>query len=377
MLRTRKYLAAGLALLFMVGIVGPVLASDLSEQKEQVEQQMQAQQGRKAAAQQKVDSVADQLKKVESELSSAQNDYKTIQTKLETTEKQIETNAVILATAEKKLAARGLILNKRIRDIYQNGQLSYLDVLLGANDFSDLTTRLDILKRVINKDLQLIMQVRAERELVLQTKAALDNDRASILTLKKEAEENKKLIENKKKEKEKVLDAAVVERDREEQAYQELLASSQQIEQMLRRNQTLNRDRGPVGGSGSMMWPTDARDITSEFGWRIHPISGRQRYHSGLDIGVDYGDPVRAADGGQVVTSGWIQGYGYTIILDHGNDISTLYGHNSELVVSEGQYVRKGQIVARGGSSGDSTGPHVHFEVRQGGSPVSPWNYLP
>lgn len=377
MVNTRKYLACGLVLFLMLWIVGPVLASDLSEQKEQVEQQMQTQQGRKAAAQQKVDSVADQLKKVENELGAAENNYKTVQTQLDNTEKQIEKNAVILASAEKKLAARALILNKRIRDIYQNGQLSYLDVLLGANDFSDLTTRLDILKRVINKDLQLIMQVRAERELVLQTKAALDNDRANILSLKKAAEENKILIESKKKEKQKVLDAAVVERDREEQAYQELVASSQQIEQMLKRNQALNRDRGPVGGSGTMMWPIDSREITSEFGWRTHPISGRQRYHSGLDIGADYGDPVRAADGGRIVTAGWIQGYGYTIIIEHGGDISTLYGHNSQLLVSEGQAVRKGQTVALAGSSGDSTGPHVHFEVRQGGSPVSPWNYLP
>lgn len=375
MFKTRKYLATGLVLFLMLWIVGPVLASDLSEQKEQVEQQMQTQQSKKAEAQQKVDNVTDQLRRVQTELDSAQNDYKTIQGKLSSTEAQIEKNAVILATSEKKLAARSLILNKRIRDIYQNGQLSYLDVLLGANDFSDLTTRLDILKRVINKDLQLIMQVRAERELVLQTKQALDNDRASILDLKKAAEENKKIIENKKKEKEKVLDAAVVERDREEQAYQELVASSKQIEEMLRRNQSLNR--GPVGGSGAMMWPTDAREITSEFGWRTHPISGRQRYHSGLDIGADYGDSVRAADGGIVVTAGWVQGYGYTVIIEHGNDISSLYGHNSQLLVSEGQSVRKGQIVARVGSSGDSTGPHLHFEVRQGGSPVSPWNYLP
>lgn len=375
MFKTRKYLAAGLVLFLMLWIVGPVLASELSEQKQQIDQQMQTQEGRKAAAQQKVDSVEAQLKKVQTELENAQNDTKTIENKLEATEKQIETNAVVLATAEKKLAARGLILNKRIRDIYQNGQLSYLDVLLGANDFSDLTTRLDILKRVINKDLQLIMQVRAERELVLQTKAALDNDKASILTLKKAADENKILIESKKKERQKVLDAAVVDRDREEQAYQRLLTASQQIEEMLRRNQTQNR--GPITSSGSMMWPIDSREITSEFGWRTHPIYGTKRYHSGLDIAADYGDTVRAADGGRIVNAGWIQGYGYTIIIEHANDLSTLYGHNSQLLVSEGQVVRKGQAVALAGSSGDSTGPHVHFEVRQGGSVVSPWNYLP
>lgn len=375
MFRIKKYLAAALALLLMGVAVGPAIASDLGDQQEQVQQQMQVQEGKKAAAQQKVDSVADQLRKVQTDLETAQNEYKSIQTKLSATEKQIEANTVILAKAQEKLAARSLILNKRIRDIYQNGQLSYLDVLLGANDFGDLTTRIDILKRVINKDLELIMKVRAERELVLQTKQALDNDRASILTLKKAAEENKKTIESKKKDQEKVLDAAVSERDRAEQAYRDLVATSQQIEQMLRRNQSSKG--GSSHGSGAMMWPTDVREITSEYGWRTHPVFGTQRYHSGIDIGADYGDSVRAADSGVVVHSDWLGGYGKAVIIDHGNGISSLYGHNSELLVSEGQQVRKGEIISRVGSTGYSTGPHLHFEVRQDGSPVSPMSYLP
>lgn len=115
-------------------VVGPVLANELGEQQ-QVQQQMQAQQGKTAAAQQKVDSVSDQLQRVQSELEKAQGEFKSIQEKLNATEEQIEANTVVLAVAEKKLAQRSVILNTRIRDIYQNGQLSYLDVLLGANDF--------------------------------------------------------------------------------------------------------------------------------------------------------------------------------------------------------------------------------------------------
>lgn len=375
MFKTRKYLAGALALLLMLLVVGPVLASDLTDQQEQVQQQMQVQEGKKAAAQQKVDNVADKLRKVQTELEGAQSNYKAIQAKLSATEQQIENNKVILATAEKKLAARSLILNKRIRDIYQNGQLSYLDVLLGANDFGDLTTRIDILQRVINKDLQLIMQVKAERQLVLDTKAALDNDRASILTLKKVAEENKQTIERNKKEHEKILDSAVSERDTAEQAYRDLAATSQKIEEMLRRKPSTGGATG--GGSGAMMWPTDVREITSPFGWRTHPIFGTQIYHSGIDIGADYGDSVRAADSGVVVHADWMGGYGKAVIIDHGNGISSLYGHNSEILVSEGQSVRKGDVISRVGSTGYSTGPHLHFEVRQNGSPVSPLNYLP
>ena len=116
--------------------------------------------------------------------------------------------------------------------------------------------------------------------------------------------------------------------------------------------------------------------ITSDFGWRNHPIFGRQILHSGIDIGVDEGTPVHAADGGTVVFSGWMDGYGYAVVIDHGNGISTLYGHNSDLAVSEGQSVSKGTVIAYAGSTGNSTGPHVHFEVRVNGDPVDPQGYL-
>jgi murein DD-endopeptidase MepM/ murein hydrolase activator NlpD len=106
-------------------------------------------------------------------------------------------------------------------------------------------------------------------------------------------------------------------------------------------------------------------------------VFGSARFHSGLDIAADYGDTVVAADGGVVVHADWLGGYGKAVIIEHSNGLQTLYGHNSELVVSEGQAVSKGQMIARAGSTGYSTGPHVHFEVRQGGSPVDPTGYLP
>jgi len=372
MFRSKQYLASGLALLMMLMVALPVLASELGEQQQQLQQQMQTQQGKTAEAQQKVESMAEQIRKVDIELEQARAEYTAIQTKLSATEQQIKVNMVILATAEKRLSVQNLILNKRIRDIYQNGQLSYLDVLLGANDFSDFTTRVDILQRVINKDMELVLKVKAERELILQTKDQLDREQASILELKQAAEEKKNIIEVNKKQKERVLARAVNDRDTSEKAYQELVETSRRVEQMIRNSQ----NSGPSGSTGAMMWPTETRYITSPFGWRTHPIFGTQRFHSGLDIGADYGEAVVAADGGVVISAGWLGGYGKAVIIDHGNSISTLYGHNSELFVSEGQRVRKGEIIARVGSTGDSTGPHLHFEVRQNGSPVSPMNYL-
>lgn len=373
----RKSMALALMLVLLTLLVIPAWAADLEDQQQQVQQQMQMQQNRKDAAQQKVDSVSEQLRKVQSDLATAQSEYKSIQARLSSTEQQIEANTVVLAKAEKNLAERSKVLNKRIRDIYENGQVNYLDVLLGAKDFGDFATRMDILKRVINSDIELIIKVKAERELVLTKKAELERDKAAIVDLKKAAEEQKQQIEANKRKQENVLESAVSERDTAEQAYQELMETSRRIEQMIRNNRA-GKGGGGGGGSstGAMIWPASG-PITSPFGWRTHPIFGTSRYHSGIDIGADYGDAVGAADGGVVIYADWMGGYGKAVIIDHGGGISTLYAHNSELVVSEGQRVRKGETVSYVGSTGYSTGPHLHFEVRQDGSPVNPMNYLP
>ena len=171
-----------------------------------------------------------------------------------------------------------------------------------------------------------------------------------------------------------MLNAATYEREMAERAYRELIETSKQIETMIRRIQSGEKNIG--GSTGTMVWPAEG-EITSPFGWRVHPIFGTQRLHTGIDIGADYGDATRAADGGVVIHSDWMGGYGNAVIIDHGNGISTLYAHNSQLLVSEGQTVAKGQTVARVGSTGYSTGPHLHFEVRQNGTPVNPSNFLP
>ena len=370
----KRWTALLTAMMLVVTAAGTVLANNLNDQLDSVNRQMREQQNKAARAQQQVDSVSGRLKKIQGDLDMAIAQYNTIQSKLAYTEQQIELNSGILAKAEKNLSERTNVLNKRMRDIYQNGQLSYLDVLLGANDFNDFTTRMELLKRVVNQDVVLITKVKAERELVLQKRAELERDHAAIAALQREAEEKKQMIAARKDQQEEVLAVAVNERDVAESAYQELLETSRQIEQMIRRSQI--GSGGAAGSSGVLIWPASG-PITSPFGWRTHPIFGTQRYHSGIDIGADYGDDVSAADGGVVIYADWMGGYGKAVIIDHGGGISTLYAHNSELLVGEGERVRKGQSISRVGSTGYSTGPHLHFEVRENGTPVSPMGYLP
>ncbi len=135
--------------------------------------------------------------------------------------------------------------------------------------------------------------------------------------------------------------------------------------------------RGPVSlGRGSLIWPVNGR-ITSNFGWRAHPIKKTRLFHNGLDIAVPSGTRVKAAAGGKVVHSGWMNGFGYTVIIDHGRGIETLYAHNSKVSVAKGSMVNKGQVVALSGNTGLSTGPHLHFGVLQNEKPLNPKNYLP
>jgi len=373
----KRAIAIVLALIFILAGILPVFADEIEQhqqQLQQVQQQLQEQQQRAAQARRQVTSLAEQLRLIQVDYDAARNDYEAIQSRRAYIEQQIALNVQILANTEKNLAARTKILNQRIRDIYKNGQINYLDVLLGAADFNDFATRADLLKRVLAQDAALINKVRAERSLIIQKKAELQRDRAAVIELEKEAADKKSVIEARKREREAVLDSAVNERDAAERAYQELLETSRRIEQMIRSIQSGNRDA--TGATGALLWPA-AGPITSPYGWRIHPIFGTRRFHSGIDIGADYGDPIRAADGGIVICADWLGGYGKAVILDHGAGISTLYGHNSELLVGEGQRVYKGQVIARAGATGYATGPHLHFEVRQNGSPVDPLAYLP
>lgn len=374
-----KWIAITLAVSFLLTSVLPVLANEADEKQQQlqdVQRRMQQQQNKAAQAQQQINSVSEQLRTIQMDLDGALAEYNSIQAKLSYTEDQIAVNTEITKKAEKNLAERSEILNKRMRDIYKNGQISYLDVLLGAADFGDFTTRMELLKRVLNQDVTLIAKVKAERELILQKKAELERDKASILELKQAAAEKKLLIESRKQEREVVLDSAVNEKDTADRAYKELMETSRRIEQMIRNSQSGGKGTGPTGATGALVWPADG-PITSPFGWRTHPIFGTQTFHTGIDIGADYGDTVVAADGGVVIYADWMGGYGKAVIIDHGGGISTLYAHNSQLVVSEGQRVQKGQQISLVGTTGYSTGPHLHFEVRQNGSPTNPMSYLP
>ena len=373
----KRAMSWGLTLLLCFSIITPVLADELDDRQaelDSVRAQMQEKQAQAAQAQKKVQSEASRLEAADRQLAAAENELAGVETRRRDTEGQIDRNQVVLANTEKSLQARTAVYAKRLRNIYENGQINYLDVLFGAKDFQDFSTRMELLKRVIKFDVNLMDKIKAERQLIIVKRQELEEQKATLVALEQETAAKRAVVAQRRAERAAILNQAISERDQAEAEYQDLMATSQQIEAMIQQIQAGGQFVG--NGSGAMMWPYIG-PITSPYGWRTHPISGVSRYHSGIDIGADYGDTVVAADSGTVAYADWFGGYGNAVIIEHGGGVSTLYGHNSSLLVSVGQSVRKGQPIAYAGSTGYSTGPHVHFEVRVHGEPTNPMDYLP
>lgn len=371
-----KVLNLALSLLISLSVTGTALADDLEDQLADLQRQAEEQQAKTNEASAKVENVSERLRQIQEELRVATAEYREVKGQLDSVEDKISDNTELLEKTEADLKVKNKKLQQRVRDIYINGQISYVDVLFGAKDFADLMTRMDVLKRIIKHDYDLIMKVKEEKATVENTRAQLEKDKAEAEVLVTDAQAKKAKVEDKESEQQVLLDQAIYDRDTSERMYEEIMAASQEVANMIRRSQMSSAGySGAPAGAGGMIWPISG-PITSEFGWRTHPIFGTARFHSGLDIGGDYGMPIYAAASGTVIYAGWISGYGNAVIIDHGGGVTTLYGHNDSLNVSEGENVAQGQVIAMCGSTGNSTGPHCHFEVRENGEPVSPYGYL-
>ncbi len=362
---------------------------DLTNQLSNIQQQLTNEANKKSEAEKTIGTVYEQLHAIQIELDTATAELKQVQADRIRLDQDITKTEAELKAAQERLQSREKVFYKRVRDIYINGRLSYLDVVVGSKDFSDFANRMEMLKRILQADMELINTIKTEREEIASKKAKLEADRAKVLELEKVAQEKQTIINQKKAERQAVLERAMNDRDTADRAYNELMASSASITAMLQQRAAERAAAAAAaasqgGGGGGATWVQGSGQlaapvvapITSDFGWRIHPIYGTRRLHAGTDFGVDEGTPVHAADGGVVVEAGWVSGYGYTVIIDHGNGMSTLYAHNSEVAVSPGQTVSKGQVVSYSGNTGGSTGPHLHFEVRINGEPTDPMGYL-
>lgn len=370
----KKAAAALLSAVYLMTLAPLAQAETLEEQRDAHIEKAEQAQKKKNEIESRIEGLSEEKRVVDEAADEATKAYKDVKKELDATESRIDENEDKLKVLNKDFAVKRDQLAKRVRDIYINGQINYLDVLFGAKDFQDFFTRMDLLKRVIQQDYDLVQVVFAEKTAIETSQKELEKDKAAKEKLVVSAADRKKEAEKKQAAKKAIIDKMETDRATQERIINENLAASKEVEQMIR-NSRYQPASPALSGGGALNWPLGG-PITSPFGWRVHPITGASRFHSGIDIGGDYGDTIHAAGAGIVSYAGWISGYGYAVIIDHGGGISTLYGHNQALLVSEGQSVSQGQAIAECGSTGNSTGPHCHFEVRVDGEPVDPMGYL-
>lgn len=367
-------LLAGLQLSAPVSWAGSI--EDKKAELEDVQRQMDEKDAQREQKKQEIGNAVERLIAAQNELAEAKRKLAAIENRQRALEIKIRQNEAALSAKQRDYDKTRKVYEKRLRDIYENGQVNYLDVLLGSADFRDFASRMFLLQRVIRRDFDLIDKLEAQKEALLAQKAQLDESKRQLDAAYAEGKAEQKIVAQKTVERQALYEQALAEKARLDAEYEELQRNSQEITAMIQRMEEEGRMMPQAGGTGQLSWPVNG-EITSPFGWRVHPIWGTQIFHAGLDIGADYGDPVHAADGGTVVYAGWMGGYGNAVMIDHGGGMVTLYGHNSSITVGEGEQVSKGQTIALAGSTGNSTGPHCHFEVRIHGEVVSPLQYLP
>ena len=332
------------------------------------------------------DVLTTELTELQALANSAQHRVDIAANDLETLQRQIDAKDAAIANAGAELAQRKDSLRRRAVDVYKHGPSSFFDLLVDIRGLPDFLRRVGLVSKLMSDEDRNIAEIARVRTLVVR-------DRNDAAKLRDAAAAQVAVVAQERDQAASVANTAASRRDAVigelESSYAKLGDIARQRGEYERETAELQSESAAISeflkghGDGpaqvspkGMIWPVNG-PITSGFGWREHPIFHDQRFHTGIDIGVPQGTPIKAAGSGVVLFAGVKNGYGNTLIIDHGGGIATLYAHQSALGASVGQPVTRGQIVGSTGCTGYCTGPHLHFEVRVNGEPVDPMGWLP
>jgi murein DD-endopeptidase MepM/ murein hydrolase activator NlpD len=321
-------------------------------------------------------SLGDQVNSLEQQINSKQSDIDELEASISEAQAKLETLEEELAVAEEKVNTQNENLNARLRNMYKNGSVGFIDVLMDSGSFSEFLNNLSLVEKVYTSDQDVLEELQkaydeidAKKKEIETLQAELSESKATMEEQKSSLEADKASVEKKKSEI--AADSAETQRELDK-----LEADAQALTSSIRNSGSSSSSSKYNGGI--MAWPVPScHTVSSGYGGRIHPTTGKYKFHGGLDIPGSYGSAIVAANSGKVIWAGNRgDSYGNYVIIDHGGGVSTLYGHSSKVLVSTGQRVSRGQRIANVGSTGRSTGPHCHFEVRINGSRVNPTPYV-
>ena len=264
----------------------------------------------------------------------------------------------------------------RLRAIDEMGNATYIEILLNAKSLSDFLAKLETVREIAAHDQAIIDNMINLKKGVESAKATIEISRAEQFEARTITEGKRKELQSKMNEQSALISQLETDIEAYEKAYNNAVAEENNLKASLKSQLSTSGGQTTYTG-GVFAWPAPSYTyISSPYGYRTHPVLGRTKFHSGLDLAAPGGSNILAAADGTVRSAGWNGGYGYCVVVDHGGGVATLYGHASKLLVSSGQRVTKGQVIALVGTTGMSTGNHLHFEVLKNGATTDPMAYL-
>lgn len=338
----------------------------LKEQQTNLQQEQERLEKLEVQAESRLSSLQDNIQSTAARVNYNEDQLSIAATKL----KELQT---ALAVAEQSFQDQQFATIARLRFLQRQQGSQGWAVLLQSQNLNDFLDRRRQLKLVYGSDRQILFGLQEKADDLDRQRENIERQKNNIALLTQELLLQKAEYEAQATEQQTLVSRLQDDRQALEAAETQLARDSENIGVLIQ--QRIAAAQVPIRGTGQMVFPVNA-SITSTFGTRVHPILGYRRFHAGIDFGAASGSPIWAADSGVVIFAGWYGGYGRAVIINHGDGITTLYGHASQVYVAEGQTVEQGQAIAAVGSTGLSTGPHLHFEVRQNGNPVNPAGYL-
>lgn len=354
-----------LSMLFTSSFASSDKLEELDKEKRKKQQELSQNKKEQRAVTQKMLSMDKTIGKTEGEISSLNSD-------ISRTVGSIAKKENELKDLEASIGQNQEMLKKRLRVMYKTSNIEYMEIALSSKDVTELLSNMDMVTSIVGQDKKIISDLKSNKEKVQQTKQELQDSKNNMVKMKNSLNAKKSQLETSIAE-QSLLKKKLKEDAKElEESMDELNRQSEQIRLAILKEQS----NGAYSG-GSMAWPLPGfTRISSPYGMRYHPVLKKKKFHSGIDIPGYRGSKVIAANDGTVTFAGYSGGYGNMVRIDHGGKIMTVYAHNSALLVKKGDKVKRGQTIAKCGSTGRSTGNHVHFEVRINGKTTNPLSYV-
>lgn len=350
--------------------------STLQEEQKGIQTQLEQSGEQLLEVQDELTENLEQIQKLDEKIEVSEEELRVLNEKIEKLSQNIKQLEEKLKVANKNYQKQKKLLESRLITMYESGENEYLDVLLSSATMSEFISSYFLITEIASYDIELLEEVEEKRAIIELADERLTDNMNQLGIMKKNQETNTKILQNVKKMRENYV-AKLTEQELEIQT--KIDEYKAQFEQVNKEILEVALSQGFTADyiGGIMEWPVPGyTKITSPFAMRVHPITGVYKLHTGVDISAPTGANFVAANSGLVTKAYYNSAYGNMVLIDHGGGISTLYAHGSEILVQVGQMVNRGDPVLKVGSTGYSTGPHAHFEVRINGQPTNPIDYI-